>query len=178
MTSTQSESNGFPAEHGREAIVNEVGDGSDGDGYVEIEQVNEDEGTVHYVPHEGTHYLREDGHTNGYSSAPPQRVIVKHIAKRTMITFQQRAILEEFYQKGMTSASFQLDILHQSAADKTGLDVTVIKVSARGSARVVRTLALRLHKHHQERCRRRKLIHTARRLTVPSDCFVHISRNA
>lgn len=159
-TTTQSESsNGYPPlaasseqlHGGRDslemAVVAGGGDGGSdaGDGYVEIEQVNDEEGgggAVHYVSHDGAHYLRggsgEDGAgqhatSNGYGgspSAPAQRVIVKHIAKRTMISFQQRAILEEFYQKGMTSASFQLDILHQSAADKTGLDVTVIKVSA------------------------------------------------
>ena len=133
MSSTSSasadgDSNGFVGEQGRESIIDgEAGvDGCDGDGYVEIEQVNEEEGSVHYV----------NGHSGEFNSAPPQRVIIKHIAKRTMITFQQRAVLEEFYQKGMTSASYQLDILHQSAAERTGLDITVIKVSR---SAVVRT---------------------------------------
>lgn len=48
--------------------------------------------------------------------------------KRTVINIWQKAILEDFYRIGMTSASMQLISLHTAAAEKTGLDPEVIKV--------------------------------------------------
>ena len=53
---------------------------------------------------------------------------IRHITKRTIISLQQKTVLEEFFRCGMTSASLQLHHLHQAAAEKTGLDLTVIKV--------------------------------------------------
>ena len=50
------------------------------------------------------------------------------VRKRTLIMLWQRTILEEYYRAGMTSASMQLHSLHQEAAEKTGLDNSVVKV--------------------------------------------------
>lgn len=49
--------------------------------------------------------------------------------KRTVILPYQRKILEEFYNTGMVSASHNLHHLHEAAADQTGLELYVIKVS-------------------------------------------------
>jgi len=54
------------------------------------------------------------------------------VRKRTLIMLWQRTILEEFYKAGMTSASMQLHSMHLAAAEKTGLDSTVIKVGGGG----------------------------------------------
>lgn len=50
------------------------------------------------------------------------------VRKRTLIMLWQRTILEEYYRAGMTSASMQLHGLHQEAAEKTGLENSVVKV--------------------------------------------------
>ena len=52
--------------------------------------------------------------------------------KRTVINIWQKAILEDYFRNGMTSASLQLHSLHAAAAEKTGLDLGVIKVSVYG----------------------------------------------
>lgn len=49
--------------------------------------------------------------------------------KRTVILPHQRKILEEFYRTGMVSASHNLHHLHEAAADQTGLELYVIKVT-------------------------------------------------
>ncbi len=51
--------------------------------------------------------------------------------KRTVINIWQKAILEDYFRNGMTSASMQLHSLHVAAAEKTGLDLGVIKVRVR-----------------------------------------------
>ena len=64
----------------------------------------------------------EDGNSGSMTN------ITFDVRKRTLIMMWQRTILEEFYRAGMTSASMQLQSLHLDAAEKTGLDNTVIKV--------------------------------------------------
>lgn len=48
--------------------------------------------------------------------------------RRTIIFPHQRAVLEEFFRTGMTSAAMHLGHLHQAAAERTNLDVNVVKV--------------------------------------------------
>ncbi len=48
--------------------------------------------------------------------------------KRTVINLWQKAILEDFFRNGMTTASMQLHSQHSAAAEKTGLDCEVVKV--------------------------------------------------
>lgn len=79
-------------------------------------------------------HLVEDGSSDqqggGDDGGDPNQVtnITFDVRKRTLIMLWQRTILEEFYRAGMTSASMQLNSLHQAAADKTGLDCVVVKV--------------------------------------------------
>ncbi len=85
------------------------------EGDVEIEQVlADDNSSVH---------ASEDGGNGSMSN------ITFDVRKRTLIMLWQRSILEDFYKAGMTSASMQLHSMHLAAAEKTGLDSTVIKVS-------------------------------------------------
>lgn len=79
------------------------------------------------------HLVVEDGsgaHGEEDSGGDPNQVtnITFDVRKRTLIMLWQRTILEEFYRAGMTSASMQLHSLHQAAAEKTGLDHSVVKV--------------------------------------------------
>lgn len=92
------------------------------DVHVEVEQVTEDivagdEGGAG-ESHSQAHSLAS-GNAQHRPSAP----------RRTIIVPQQRAILEEFYRSGMTSAAMHLHHLHQSAAERTQLDLNVVKVS-------------------------------------------------
>lgn len=48
--------------------------------------------------------------------------------KRTVISHDQRVILESFFNTGMKSASNSLKHLHEAAALQTGLDYYVVKV--------------------------------------------------
>lgn len=49
--------------------------------------------------------------------------------RRTVILPHQKKVLEDFFNTGMNSASHQLRHLHEAAADQTGLELHVIKVS-------------------------------------------------
>lgn len=65
---------------------------------------------------------------NGGEDSSQVSNITFDVRKRTLIMLWQRTILEEYYRAGMTSASMQLHSLHQEAAEKTGLDNSVVKV--------------------------------------------------
>ena len=88
------------------------GESSDGEGDIEIEHVGDEAGSTG----SGVHGLAPAGN------------ITFDIRRRTLINIYQRTILEEFYRCGMTSASLMLGHLHTSAAEKTGLDISVVKV--------------------------------------------------
>lgn len=103
------------------------GESSEGEGDIEIEHIG-DETTAG-----GVHGLLPTGN------------ITFDVRRRTLINIYQRTILEEFYRCGMTSASLMLNHLHTAAAEKTGLDVTVVKVNKILIITVyVRTASLRL----------------------------------
>ncbi len=91
---------------------------STSDGDIEIENLVDD----------GLDQGGEDGGDNN-----PLTHITFDVRKRTLIMLWQRTILEDYYRNGMTSASMQLHSLHQAAAEKTGLDHTVVKVLMRFS---------------------------------------------
>lgn len=75
------------------------------------------------------HLVGEDGTVNqGDDGSGEVSNITFDVRKRTLIMLWQRTILEEYYRAGMTSASMQLHGLHQAAAEKTGLDHSVVKV--------------------------------------------------
>lgn len=97
---------------------------------VEVEQdepqdVNE---TGPFVAQSVVHHVNADFHAvNGPTTgtpSPSQRAP----GKRTIILPPQRQILEDFYRTGMTSAGQHLHHLHQAAVDRTGLDISVVKV--------------------------------------------------
>lgn len=87
------------------------------DVHVEVEQVSEDLLAGDEV---GTADGQGHGNVQQRASAP----------RRTIIFPQQRAILEEFFRTGMTSAAMHLGHLHQAAAERTQLDLSVVKVRA------------------------------------------------
>ena len=89
----------------------EPGESSDGEGDVEVEHIVDEHQSM------GAHYANSPG------------TLARSITRRTTITVQQKAILEEFFQNGMTSASMSLNHMHVAASEKTGLDQNVIKVS-------------------------------------------------
>ena len=62
------------------------------------------------------------------SSSPAPPLSGRHVVKRTFISSLQRAILEEYFRMGMNSASMQLHHLHAAAVEKTGLELSVVKV--------------------------------------------------
>ena len=93
-------------------------DGSVSEGDIEIEHLVEVE--------DGTE--NRGGGDDEEIQTLPVANITFDVRKRTLIMLWQRTILEEFYRSGMTSASMQLHSLHQAAAEKTGLDHTVVKV--------------------------------------------------
>lgn len=78
------------------------------------------------------HFVGDDTQSQGGENGgeDPNQVsnITFDVRKRTLIMLWQRTILEEYYRAGMTSASMQLHSLHQEAAEKTGLDNSVVKV--------------------------------------------------
>ena len=90
------------------------GESSEGEGDIEIEHVGDESSAG------GVHGLIP---TSGNMGS-----ITFDVRRRTLINIYQRTILEEFYRCGMTSASLMLNHLHTAAAEKTGLDVTVVKV--------------------------------------------------
>ena len=93
------------------------GESSEGEGDVEIEHIGDESSMVNQdVDDYGAHHG---------SSIP----VTFDVRKRTLITMWQRSVLEELYKNGMTSASLQLGHLHNTAAEKTGLDIAVVKVS-------------------------------------------------
>ena len=89
-------------------------DEAESEGDIEIEHLVGEDGTVN----QGGDGSGEDHVSN----------ITFDVRKRTLIMLWQRTILEEYYRAGMTSASMQLHGLHQAAAEKTGLDHSVVKV--------------------------------------------------
>lgn len=88
------------------------GESSEGEGDIEIEHVG-DESSPSGGP---AHGLMPTGN------------ITFDVRRRTLINIYQRTILEEFYRCGMTSASLMLNHLHTAAAEKTGLEISVVKV--------------------------------------------------
>ena len=100
----------------------------------EVRQVGEDEGgeSASEGDIEIEHLVGDDAQTQGSENGgeDPNQVanITFDVRKRTLIMLWQRTILEEYYRAGMTSASMQLHSLHQEAAEKTGLDTSVVKV--------------------------------------------------
>ena len=85
------------------------------DVHVEVEQVSED-----VVSGDDAVCVDAQGHGNVHQRTPAPR--------RTIIFPHQRAVLEEFFRTGMTSAAMHLSHLHQAAAEKTQLDLSVVKV--------------------------------------------------
>lgn len=98
---------------------------------VEVEQLTDESQEVNdtgslvaqSVHHVNADYHAINGPTTG-SPSPSQRAP----GKRTIILPPQRQILEDFYRTGMTSAGQHLHHLHQAAVDRTGLDISVVKV--------------------------------------------------
>lgn len=90
------------------------------DVHVEVEQVSED-----VVAGDDAGCVDTQGHGNAQQRAPAPR--------RTIIFPHQRAVLEEFFRTGMTSAAMHLSHLHQAAAERTQLDLSVIKVRVCGN---------------------------------------------
>ena len=101
--------------------------GDDGEGDVEIEQVGDENNYLQRV------------HLPAQSQA-----VTCDVRRRTLINVWQRAILEEFYRGGMWSAALQLHHLHAAAAEKTGLDLTVVKVSPTCVIELIYHVELRL----------------------------------
>ena len=87
------------------------GESSEGEADIEIEHVGDDSSSSGAV-----HGLLPTGN------------ITFDVRRRTLINIYQRTILEEFYRCGMTSASLMLNHLHTAAAEKTGLEISVVKV--------------------------------------------------
>ncbi len=120
------------------------GESSDGEGDVEIE--HDEAGEEGFVgdPHANVeespraHRIAASytvdystsgaGMVGGTASVTQVPTNIRHISKRTVISRQQKLILEEFYRCGMTSASLQVHHLHMAASEKTGLDINVVKV--------------------------------------------------
>ena len=99
----------------------------------EGESASEGDIEIEHLVEDGSETQGEGGE-NGSSVA---NSITFDVRKRTLITLWQRTILEEFFRAGMSSASMQLNSLHQAAAEKTGLDPTVVKVGITTLIRVV-----------------------------------------
>ena len=114
------------------------GDGSESESYVEVEQLGGDDAvpgppnfaaSVSSARSPPPVLSPPPGGGNGSgSSAMVIRHEVRHVAKRTLITLQQRRVLEDYYRGGMTSASQQMAELHEAVAAKTGLDLSVVRV--------------------------------------------------
>ncbi len=121
LVNQDSEDLDFPGVHQVKVGGGEEEADSASEGDIEIEHLVEDGGSD------------QQGGDDG-SDASQVTNITFDVRKRTLIMLWQRTILEEFYRAGMTSASMQLQGLHQAAADKTGLDCGVVKVCVmRGS---------------------------------------------
>lgn len=99
----------------------DLGEGSESESYVEVEQLGEDPGPG------AANFSNLT--TSATSPAPSPPCNTRHITKRTLITLHQRSVLEEYYRNGMTSASQQLTEVHEIVAEKTGLDLAVVRVS-------------------------------------------------
>lgn len=100
----------------------DLGEGSESESYVEVEQLGEDS-----APGPATFSSLTSATSPALS--PPCNT-ARHITKRTLITLHQRSVLEEYYRNGMTSASQQLTEVHEIVAEKTGLDLAVVRVSS------------------------------------------------
>ena len=99
----------------------DLGEGSESESYVEVEHLGEDAmpGPANFATAAATSPAR----------SPPPCNTVRHVTRRTLITLHQRSVLEEYYRNGMTSASQQLTEVHEAVAEKTGLDLSVVRVS-------------------------------------------------
>ena len=103
----------------------DLGDaGSESESYVEVEQLGED-----VMPGPANFAAALTTVTSPARTSPPPCNVVRHVTKRTLITLHQRSVLEEYYRNGMTSASQQLAEIHEQVAGKTGLDLSVVRVS-------------------------------------------------
>ena len=120
------EGNSSRASSGGSQQDGDLGDGSESETYVEVEQLSEDAASEPPA-------LASSAVATSPAPSPPcnNYNVVRHVAKRTLITLQQRSVLEEFYRNGMTSASQQLAAVHEAVAAKTGLDLSVVRVSAK-----------------------------------------------
>ena len=96
----------------REGSAGGGGESSEGEGDIEIEHVGDESAS-------------SEGPLHGLL---PSGNITFDVRRRTLINIYQRTILEEFYRCGMTSASLMLNHLHTAAAEKTGLEISVVKV--------------------------------------------------
>lgn len=94
---------------------------SDGEGDVEIESMCEDGSELDPIQ------------PIQQSSQDSPQTVTFDVRRRTLINVWQRATLEEYYRGGMWSAALQLHHMHVAAAEKTGLDLTVVKVCERCS---------------------------------------------
>ena len=94
----------------------ERGDCSEGEGDVEIEQVSVDDNIAAHQ--DSSHHISGEIDIASFDAR-----------RRTVISLWQRAILEKYYQDGMTSASQLLAHFHTAVAEQTGLALTVVKVS-------------------------------------------------
>lgn len=99
----------------------DLGEGSESESYVEVEQLGEDSAP-------GPSNFSNLTSATSPALSPPCNT-ARHITKRTLITLHQRSVLEEYYRNGMTSASQQLTEVHEIVAEKTGLDLAVVRVS-------------------------------------------------
>ena len=95
-------------------------EGSESEPYIEVEHLGGEDNVPGPANFATVHPV---------TSPSPPSCVVRHITKRTLITTLQRSILEDFYRNGMSSASLQLTEMHEAAAEKTGLDISVVRVS-------------------------------------------------
>ncbi len=124
-----------PVPSNHETVEIAGGESSDGEGDVEIENYEAGGGTLVGADAEGSpQRISSASYTIDYGSGPAgvnaalTPAVIRHISKRTIISRQQKMVLEEFYRCGMNSASLQVHHLHVAASEKTGLDINVVKV--------------------------------------------------
>lgn len=119
------------SETARDQLDPELGESSEGEGDVEIEHLGDESVEVQEDNVENPPLVVSNfSSTSPMGDVRPASNITLDIRKRTLITFAQRTVLEDLYRNGMSSASLQLHHLHVLAAERTGLDLAVVKVSA------------------------------------------------
>ena len=118
------------SETARDQLDPELGESSEGEGDVEIEHLGDESVEVQEDNAENPPLVVSNySSTSPMGDVRPASNITLDIRKRTLITFAQRTVLEDLYRNGMSSASLQLHHLHVLAAERTGLDLAVVKVS-------------------------------------------------